>query len=304
MRTTARAALALAVVALALGVSFMAVGDGDGDSNRAEVDATLGTSLIDSPATTTGQGDADEAAESESAALADLLGGLTWTADTRSGLVVVDLATGASASLGASTSLSSASLYKLFVAYGVLAQVDAGTRELDEVVGSTGLDVATCLERSITVSDNPCGEGLGTLIGWTALDATLAAEGYAGTDLDRSTPGATRQTTTAGDVALLLERLVDGDLLSTTSTDLLLGWLAGQQLNDEIPAGLPEGTEVAHKTGRLDDCVHDAGIVSAPEGDYLVVAMTCGWANPSSSGSAAIAELSAQLWSYFTTQRS
>ena len=54
----------------------------------------------------------------------------------------------------------------------------------------------------------------------------------------------------------------------------MLALLLDQQLNELIPAALPGGTAIAHKTGRIEDYVHDAGIVYAPGGDYVVVLLT------------------------------
>ena len=50
--------------------------------------------------------------------------------------------------------------------------------------------------------------------------------------------------------------------------------LERQEINDRIPAQLPEGTIVAHKTGNLAGVVHDAGIVFTPLGARVLVAMT------------------------------
>lgn len=55
----------------------------------------------------------------------------------------------------------------------------------------------------------------------------------------------------------------------------MLGRLERQQINDRLPAQLPEGTRVAHKTGNLGFITHDAGIVWNKAGDpIVVVAMT------------------------------
>lgn len=53
--------------------------------------------------------------------------------------------------------------------------------------------------------------------------------------------------------------------------------LSRQEFNEEIPAGLPRGTRVEHKTGWINGVLHDAAIVY-PEGDtpYVLVVMTKG----------------------------
>ncbi len=50
-----------------------------------------------------------------------------------------------------------------------------------------------------------------------------------------------------------------------------------QRINNRLPAGLPAGTSIAHKTGDLDGYVHDAGIVYGPKTDYLIVMTSGPW---------------------------
>jgi beta-lactamase class A len=51
----------------------------------------------------------------------------------------------------------------------------------------------------------------------------------------------------------------------------MIGILLRQHFNDGIPAGLPPGTKVAHKTGSITKINHDAAIVLAPRPYVLVV---------------------------------
>jgi len=66
--------------------------------------------------------------------------------------------------------------------------------------------------------------------------------------------------------------------------------LARQQFNGGIPAGVPAGTKVAHKTGSITRVRHDAGIVYAPE-PYVLVVLTRG-IQDSKTADAVIAEIS------------
>jgi beta-lactamase class A len=61
----------------------------------------------------------------------------------------------------------------------------------------------------------------------------------------------------------------------------MLGILERQEFNDEIPAGLPSGTRVAHKTGQISGVLHDAAIVFPPEGraPFILVVLTRGVAD-------------------------
>lgn len=61
--------------------------------------------------------------------------------------------------------------------------------------------------------------------------------------------------------------------------EAILALLQLQELNEGIPAGLPPGTPVAHKTGSISAHYHDAAIVSPPgRAPYVLVVMTRGFA--------------------------
>ena len=68
-------------------------------------------------------------------------------------------------------------------------------------------------------------------------------------------------TTTAHDLVALFAALRSGQVARPAATREMLAILEAQAFNDEIPAGLPTGTRVAHKTGNITATLHDAGIV-------------------------------------------
>jgi beta-lactamase class A len=74
-------------------------------------------------------------------------------------------------------------------------------------------------------------------------------------------------------VAIVLERLARGELVSAAASQRMLDMLAAQQHNDRIPAALPLSVRVAHKTGELPGVRHDAAVVFAPSGAYVLVIM-------------------------------
>jgi beta-lactamase class A len=53
----------------------------------------------------------------------------------------------------------------------------------------------------------------------------------------------------------------------------MLTTLEGQQENDRLPAMLPPGTTVAHKTGELDGVRNDSGIIFTPNGPIIVTVL-------------------------------
>ncbi|HEV8125656.1 MAG TPA: serine hydrolase [Gemmatimonadales bacterium] len=85
-------------------------------------------------------------------------------------------------------------------------------------------------------------------------------------------------TTTARDLARLLEAIVRGRAASPAGTNEMLRILSAQEFNDGIPAGLPPGTRVAHKTGEITQIAHDAGVVFPSRGaPVILVVLTRGF---------------------------
>ena len=175
----------------------------------------------------------------------------------------------------------SASLYKLFVARELLHRVHTGTlaREGPAVSAADGAPrtVGDCIRDMIVVSDNPCGVwGLGQ-VGSGRLDGALVRDGFPGTSL------ASPQRTTAADIARFFERARAGTLLGAggeAATAELYGLLRGQLVRDRLPRGLPPGTALAHKTGDRRHWAHDAGIITTPGSELLLVVLSGPWPAP------------------------
>jgi beta-lactamase class A len=223
-------------------------------------------------------------------------------------VVVEDRSTGFRATHLADRRVLSASLYKLFVAAELLRRIDERTLDRNAPAGDgSGRTVGECIRDMIVVSDNRCGAwGLGR-VGYGALDASLGRQGFPGTSL------ASPQRTTAADVARFFERARDGTLLGPGregATAELYEFLQSQQVNDRLPAGLPPGTSVAHKTGDRQHWAHDAGVIMAPETEVLLVVLSGPWPAPCcdadrpgpAEGKAfgAIADLARQLYAAVT----
>ncbi len=82
-------------------------------------------------------------------------------------------------------------------------------------------------------------------------------------------------TTTANDLVALFVALHRGRVANAASTRDMLAILEAQAFNDEIPAGLPPGTRMAHKTGSITGVLHDAGLVyPATRAPYAIAMLT------------------------------
>lgn len=87
-------------------------------------------------------------------------------------------------------------------------------------------------------------------------------------------------TTTARDLMILLAAIAEGSFIAPRWRAQMISILAAQQFNDGIPAGLPPGIRVAHKTGEITRHNHDAAIVypetAGARKPYLLVILTRG----------------------------
>ena len=86
-------------------------------------------------------------------------------------------------------------------------------------------------------------------------------------------------TTTARDLGVLLAALARGEVADSAATADMIDILVRQEFNEGIPAGLPPGTRVAHKTGAITRIAHDAAIVypgADEQSAYVLVVMVRG----------------------------
>jgi beta-lactamase class A len=107
-------------------------------------------------------------------------------------------------------------------------------------------------------------------------------------------------STTARDLSTLLAAIERGKAASPASTKAMRDILLAQELNQEIPAGVPPGTPVAHKTGQISAVLHDAAIVY-PQGrsPYILVVLTSGIPDETVAR-ALIVDLSRQVYAHAT----
>lgn len=197
------------------------------------------------------------------------------------GIAVMDLASGRNGTTNGSKQFEAASTYKLFVAYAVFQQMQAGTMHWSDVIDG-GRTADVCFDAMIVKSDNPCAQAFAKKIGWANIQTQMRGLGLSGTNLTGST-----LLTTANDLALYLYKLNSGSLLSADDTNRLIDAMKRQIYRSGIPAGtkLP----VADKVGFVDNVIHDAGIVYGPRGPYIMVVMT------SNSSWSAIADAASQI---------
>ncbi|MDZ7632292.1 MAG: serine hydrolase [Gemmatimonadaceae bacterium] len=137
--------------------------------------------------------------------------------------------------------------------------------------------------RMITHSSNLATNALLTVVAAdsvTALTRTLGARRMLVLRGVEDTPAfraGLNNVTTAGDLAALLAAIGTDRAASPQSCAWMRDVLFAQAFNSAIPAGLPPGTRVAHKTGNITRVEHDAALVYPARGaPYVLVVLTSG----------------------------
>jgi beta-lactamase class A len=222
-----------------------------------------------------------------------------------------DLANGDSLDIGAGVDFHAASTMKIPVMIEVLRNVDAGRLALEQRVllvnrfssivdGSPySLDatddsdslmytfigkrvtIRELMERMIVRSSNLATNALIALVGAEQANATAHALGAThirvlrGVEDGKAFEAGMNNTTTSADLAALLTRIEKGEALGEANARLMKDVLLRQEFNEAIPAGVPKGTPVAHKTGSITATLHDAAIVyPAHRAPYVLVVLT------------------------------
>lgn len=229
------------------------------------------------------------------------------------GVAFHDMAKGDSLFINADDSFHAASTMKVPVMIELFRRIDAGALGLDQgillvnqfgsiVDGSpyslnTGDDsdslaytmvgsrvpVRDLIDHMITRSSNLATNALIELVGAERANATAHALGahdirvLRGVEDTKAFRAGLNNTTTARDLAALMEAIETGRAASPASCSAMREVLLRQEFNGEIPAGVPPGTKVAHKTGFITGVLHDAAIVyPAGRRPYVLVVLTRG----------------------------
>ncbi|HTH01327.1 MAG TPA: serine hydrolase [Vicinamibacterales bacterium] len=152
----------------------------------------------------------------------------------------------------------------------------------------------------ITVSSNFAANLLIEKLGVENIRRTVSALGADGMQVLRGVEDqkafdkGMNNTTTARGLVVLLDRIGHGQAVDSSADAEMIEILKRQKFNDAIPAGLPAGTPVAHKTGNITRINHDAAIVFGTR-PYVLVLLVRGIEDQKKSA-ALMAELSRAVY--------
>jgi beta-lactamase class A len=176
-----------------------------------------------------------------------------------------------------------------------LSEGDDSDKAVYAATGRT-LTLRELCEAMITASSNFAANLLIEKLGVENIRRTVARLGADGMQVLRGVEdqkafdrGINNTTTTRG-LLVLFEKLANGKAVDVKADAEMIAMLKRQKFNDAIPAGVPAGTPVAHKTGTVTRIHHDAGIVFGPR-PYVLVLLVRGIQDEKKS-SALMAQLS------------
>jgi len=143
--------------------------------------------------------------------------------------------------------------------------------------------IDTLLRLMITRSSNLATNMLISLVGAEEVNRTMRSLGaqriqvLRGVEDGKAFDKGLINTTTARDLAIILRAIEEGRASSPEATSEMRQILLAQEFNEKIPARLPAGVRVAHKTGEITAHSHDAAIVYPPgRKPYVLVVLTRG----------------------------
>jgi len=167
-----------------------------------------------------------------------------------------------------SQQMTSASLYKLYTAYGLSKKLAFDKWSSTQIAGK---DMQTCVDLMIRLSDNSCGEAIGEYVGWANIDKMIHAAGFTDTYLNNKTG----PVTDAEDTTRFMAALYEGKLFDVPATDFLKNSLNRQSYRSGIPAGCASCTTY-NKTGNEDGVTHDTAVVVNGSHSYVITVMSQG----------------------------
>lgn len=155
-------------------------------------------------------------------------------------------------------------------------------------------------ESMMTVSSNLAANVLIETLGARQIRITSNSLGAGGIEVLRGVEDqkafdrGMNNTTDASSLAVLFWKLGTGQVVSSEASAEMVEILKRQKFNTGIPAGVPPGTIVAHKTGSITRIRHDGGIVYAPK-PYVLVVLVRG-IQESAKSDALIADISKRVF--------
>ena len=246
------------------------------------------------------------------------------------GVYVHDLKHNSIAAVNADTIFPTASIVKISILTGIMQKIETGQLgyhqrltytdslfydEGDDILSSfksgATIELSKVMMLMLTISDNCASLWLqGLSGGGTRINQILDSLGFKATRVNSRTPGREANRgiygwgqTTPYEMATFMERIVNGTILSKTSSEKMLRLLGRQYWDEEALSQIPPGIFAADKNGAVDESRNEILYVNSKANPYIFSIFTknntdTSW-NYNNEAWVLTRKLSAMLWKYY-----
>jgi len=190
---------------------------------------------------------------------------------------------------------------------GSLYSMDLGEDSDDSVYNLIGkpTTILFLIRHMITVSSNLATNILIELVDARKVTETMRTLGakdmkvLRGVEDGKAFQKGLNNETNAIDLMTIFKAIAEGKAVGAEEDKAMVDMLLAQRFRSKIPALLPEGVRVAHKTGNITGVEHDSGIVFLPDGTQYVVVILMSKLKENATGVRAAAKISRRIYDYF-----
>lgn len=204
----------------------------------------------------------------------------------RVGIYVYDFKTSSSFELNQDDSFEAASLTKVPVLMTVFDEIQVGRMSMDQMLKidpndwqvygtsvlkykgpNTTYSVRELLWYLANRSDNTAFQKFVNLLGTKKVGTNLYDWGFKTSDI-------TKNVTTPREMVRMFDLMYNGKLIKKDKLNQeMLGLMVKTNEEDRIPAGVPDGVRVIHKTGNAIGALQDAGVVELTNRPYSLAVL-------------------------------
>ncbi len=189
---------------------------------------------------------------------------------------------------------------------GSTYQLDLGDDSDDSMYKRIGgkASVRELVFQMITVSSNLATNLLIQLVDAKSVTSTIRSLGAVdievlrGVEDGKAFDKGLNNRVTALDLSIIFEMIARKKAVNEASSEAMTEVLLAQKFKDIIPAMLPEGVKVAHKTGSITGVEHDSGIVFLPDGRRCVLVLLSKDLKDEGNGKRTLASVSRLIYDF------
>lgn len=245
------------------------------------------------------------------------------------GIYVHDLKHDKTVAINADTIFPTASIVKISILTGIMDKLQKGDLQYhqqliykdsllyegEDILGSykdnEKIELSKVMMLMLTTSDNTASLWLQSLAGGgIRINEIMDSLGFASTRVNSRTPGREENRNTYGwgqttprEMETLMERIVNGTILSVGASEKMLRLLGRQYWDEEAISQVPPGIFIADKNGAVDASRSEVMYVNSKKNPYILSVFTKNnqdvtWDHTNEAW-ILTRKLSALLWKYF-----